>query len=113
MITFRTTPQVPSGQFTSHTLTYSWSGRVLTVTMSRKVVDPQTGVESVEIVASEDFDFSLLGSNAEADITLTVLPVNPIVHAETDASGNLIVLAVNWYDPSGQALAPTEEVMNG
>lgn len=96
MISFTKTPQA---NLPNATFEYAWNGRVLTATLNHVERDDDGAVLSVTQVASEDFDFSGLLADEIAEVETQVIPINPVVSAYCDSSGDLYVNVVDWYDP--------------
>ena len=106
--------QIPQAGLPAAAFDYAWRGRVLTTTLYHVERGEDGAVASRTAVATEVFDFSGLAAGDVAQIEPQVLPVNPVVSALCDESGDLHVQVVRWYDPRYEA-APTleKEVLDG
>jgi len=106
--------RIPQAGLPDAAFDYAWRGRVLTATLYHVERGEGGAVVRQTPIVSEDFDFSGLAAGDVAQIEPQVLPVNPVVSALCDESGDLHVQVVRWYDPQYEA-APTleKEVLDG
>jgi hypothetical protein len=104
MIRVRYTPQVG---LPGQTLHYSWTGRVLTATLTR-AVDGQE-----EEIGEEVYDLSALQPGDEVvRVEPEVLPLSPLISARCLEDGTLEVVLLHWYDGCEETEL-AEEVLDG
>ena len=89
------------------TLRYSWTGRILTATLTRAV----NGQE--EVLGQEVYDLSILQPEDEVvGVEPEVLAFSPLVSARCLEDGTLEVVLLRWYD-GGEEPELVEEVLDG
>ena len=103
----------PQAALPGHRLVYTWNGRVLTVQHIQEVMDPEAQEPASEVIAEEEFDFSVLNPRDKAaEITTEVLQFPPVSTAEVDENGDLHVTLLHWYQ-LGEPEEREEEVFDG
>ncbi len=87
---------------------YAWDAAIETLTATLTTVSLDADGLPQVAQQSDLFDFSALTADDIFAGVTTALPYSPIVNAERDATGELTLTVVNWYD-DGQA--PPDEIV--